>query len=267
MWVKVLAVCATGMMCLSCIFTFSKGAWGGLAVAVVIFAIFLDRRLIALMGVTGVGALLAIPSIANRIAYLFTADYLAASRRLVVSFAGPRVLSCCRRAIRCSASASAASAARLPCRTRSSRRPRFLYFYMDNYYLKTLVEMGYLGLAFFILLLFGLVLWSLRSIGRTGYTRATARACWRFVRRHVRRAGALLLREYLRGAVYDGVLLEHGGSGYVPRVLPETKNLIFKNLRERFSFRQLTRRGIRTALACSPLTGGSFFCTDLSGVI
>ena len=55
MWVKVLAVCATGMMCLSCIFTFSKGAWGGLAVAVVIFAIFLDRRLIALMGVAGVG--------------------------------------------------------------------------------------------------------------------------------------------------------------------------------------------------------------------
>ena len=31
--------------------------------------------------------------------------------------------------------------------------------------------MGYLGLAFFILLLFGLVLWSLRSIGRTGYTK------------------------------------------------------------------------------------------------
>ena len=47
----------------------------------------------------------------------------------------------------------------------------FSYFYMDNYYLKTLVEMGYLGLAFFILLLFGLVLWSLRSIGRTGYTK------------------------------------------------------------------------------------------------
>ena len=42
---------------------------------------------------------------------------------------------------------------------------------LDNYYLKTLVEMGYLGLAFFILLLFGLVLWSLRSIGRTGYTK------------------------------------------------------------------------------------------------
>ena len=33
------------------------------------------------------------------------------------------------------------------------------------------ILMGYLGLAFFILLLFGLVLWSLRSIGRTGYTK------------------------------------------------------------------------------------------------
>ena len=55
----------------------------------------------------------------------------------------------------------------------------FSYFYMDNYYLKTLVEMGYLGLAFFILLLFGLVLWSLRSIV-PATPRATARACWRF---------------------------------------------------------------------------------------
>ncbi len=57
----------------------------------------------------------------------------------------------------------------------------FSYFYMDNYYLKTLVEMGYLGLAFFILLLFGLVLWSLRSIGRTtGATRATVRTLFGF---------------------------------------------------------------------------------------
>lgn len=43
----------------------------------------------------------------------------------------------------------------------------FSYFYMDNYYLKTLVEMGYIGLFFFLLLLVGLVLWSLRAIGRT----------------------------------------------------------------------------------------------------
>ena len=226
MWVKVLAICATGMMCLSCIFTFSKGAWGGLAVAVVIFAIFLDRRLIALMGVAGVGALLAIRLLRTVLPICLPQITLRQAAVLVVSFAGPRVLSCCRRAIRCSASASAASAARLPCRTRSSRETKdFSYFYMDNYYLKTLVEMGYLGLAFFILLLFGLVLWSLRSIGRTGYTkgRPHARAGGFHVRRHVRRAGALLLREYLRGAVYDGVLLEHGGSGYVPRYFRKRK--------------------------------------------
>ena len=81
MWVKVLAICGTGMMCMCCIFTFSKGAWGGLVVAVLVFAIFLDRRLIALMGVAGCGALLAIPSIANRITYMFTSDYAAASQR------------------------------------------------------------------------------------------------------------------------------------------------------------------------------------------
>ena len=174
MWVKVLAICATGMMCLSCIFTFSKGAWGGLAVAVVIFAIFLDRRLIALMGVAGVSALLAIPSIANRITYLFTADYLAASRRAgrVIRWSKGLKLLQESNLIRCSASASVASAARVAMQNKVIEETKdFSYFYMDNYYLKTLVEMGYLGLAFFILLLFGLVLWSLRSIGRTGYTK------------------------------------------------------------------------------------------------
>ena len=43
----------------------------------------------------------------------------------------------------------------------------FSYFYMDNYYLKTLVEMGYVGLIAFIILLVGMSLWCLRSIGRT----------------------------------------------------------------------------------------------------
>lgn len=172
MWVKVLAVCATGMMCLSCIFTFSKGAWGGLAVAVVIFAIFLDRRLIALMGVTGVGALLAIPSIANRITYLFTADYLAASRRAGRVIRWSKGLKLLQESNPVLGFGLGRFGGAVAMQNKVIEETKdFSYFYMDNYYLKTLVEMGYLGLAFFILLLFGLVLWSLRSIGRTGYTK------------------------------------------------------------------------------------------------
>ncbi|MDO4269872.1 MAG: O-antigen ligase family protein [Eubacteriales bacterium] len=171
MWVKVLAIGATGMLCLSCIFTFSKGAWGGLAVAVVVFAIFLDRRLLALMGVAGAGALLAIPSIANRITYLFTSDYVEASQRagrMVRWETGLNLLQESHPWLGFGLGRFGGAVAMQNKIIEES--DTFQYFYMDNYYLKTLVEMGYLGLIFFIILLIGLILWCLRSIGRTGFT-------------------------------------------------------------------------------------------------
>ena len=172
MWIKVLAICATGMMCLCCIFTFSKGAWGGLAVAVIVFAIFLDRRLIALMGVAGAGALLAIPSIATRITYLFTADYAAASARAGRAVRWATGLDLLRRENPLLGFGLGRFGGAVAMQNKViEETDTFSYFYMDNYYLKTLVEMGYIGLIFFILLLIGMALWCLRSIGRTGYTR------------------------------------------------------------------------------------------------
>lgn len=170
MWVKVLAICATGMMCLCCIFTFSKGAWGGLVVAVIVFAIFLDRRLIALMGVAGAGALIAIPSIATRITYLFTADYVEASQRagrMVRWETGLDLLHSANSWLGFGLGRFGGAVAMQ--NKVIEETETFQYFYMDNYYLKTLVEMGYIGLIFFILLLVGMVLWCLRAIGRTGY--------------------------------------------------------------------------------------------------
>lgn len=172
MWVKVPAICATGMMCLCCIFTFSKGAWGGLVVAVIVFAIFLDRRLIALMGVAGAGALLAIPSIATRITYLFTADYAAASARAGRSVRWATGLDLLRHSDPLLGFGLGRFGGAVAMQNQVIEESEtFSYFYMDNYYLKTLVEMGYLGLTFFIILLIGMVLWCLRAIGRTGYNR------------------------------------------------------------------------------------------------
>lgn len=170
MWVKVAAVCATGMMCLSIIFTFSKGAWGGLAAAIVVFAIFLDRRLIALMCVAGTGALIAIPSIANRITYMFTADYLAASRRAGRMIRWEKGLELLHQSDPFLGFGLGRFGGAVAMQNQIIEESQeFSYFYMDNYYLKTLVEMGYLGLTFFIILLIGMVLWCLRSIGRTGF--------------------------------------------------------------------------------------------------
>lgn len=42
----------------------------------------------------------------------------------------------------------------------------FLYFYLDNYYLKTLVEMGIFGAVFFGLLLLALFLTGIKASGR-----------------------------------------------------------------------------------------------------
>ena len=168
MWVKVLAICGTGMMCLSCIFTFSKGAWGGLAVAVIVFAIFLDRRLIALMGVAGAGALIAIPSIASRITYIFTSDYMEASQRagrMVRWETGLNLLHEQNPLLGFGLGRFGGAVAMQ--NKIIEQNEEFSYFYMDNYYLKTLVEMGYVGLIAFIILLVGMSLWCLRSIGRT----------------------------------------------------------------------------------------------------
>lgn len=170
MWVKVLAICVTGMMCLCCIFTFSKGAWGGLVVAVIVFAIFLDRRLIALMGVAGAGALLAIPSIASRITYLFTADYMEASQRAGRMVRWETGLNLLHESNPWLGFGLGRFGGAVAMQNKIiEETDTFQYFYMDNYYLKTLVEMGYIGLIFFIILLIGMVIWCLRAIGRTNY--------------------------------------------------------------------------------------------------
>lgn len=170
-WVKAAAVCCTGVMCLSIIFTFSKGAWGGLVVAVLVFAIFLDRRLIAVMAIGGAGAMIAIPSIANRITYLFTSDYVEASQRagrMVRWDTGLQLLHESNPWLGFGLGRFGGAVAMQ--NQIMEKTDTFEYFYMDNYYLKTLVEMGYIGLIFFIILLVGMALWCLRSIGRTRHS-------------------------------------------------------------------------------------------------
>ena len=51
------------------------------------------------------------------------------------------------------------------------------YFYLDNYYMKTLIEMGYLGLGGYIVLLVGTIWVGLRAVYRTKNTEFSAVAC------------------------------------------------------------------------------------------
>lgn len=164
-WMKMLFTAVTGIMCLCLLFTFSRGAWVGIVVAVVIFSLYLDRRLLGALGGFMALVLVLIPSIASRLTYLFTSDYREASAlggrtlrwelgRLLLTENNPWLGFGLGRF-----GGAVAMNNKVLVETDT-----FRYFYMDNYYLKTMVEMGYVGLFFLLLMMVGLVIWGLRAI-------------------------------------------------------------------------------------------------------
>ena len=67
-------------MCAGCLFTMSRGAWLALAIAAVLFALLIDRRLLALMLVCGAVAC-TLPFVRSRIGYLFTPQFADSNAR------------------------------------------------------------------------------------------------------------------------------------------------------------------------------------------
>ena len=159
-------LCTTGVICLCDLFTFSRGSWVGLIVAIVLFAVFVDKRIFAFMGAAMAGILVAVPSIASRIAYLFTSDYSTASAaggRSIRWGTGMTLLKKNSPLFGYGLGRFGGAVA-----MNNKVQSDIEYFYLDNYYLKTLVEMGYLGLAFFILLLLVLLIFGFRACFRAG---------------------------------------------------------------------------------------------------
>ncbi len=146
----------TFTMCFSCLFTMSRGAWIALVIAILIFALLVDRRLIALMLAAFVAAMF-LPFVATRIGYLFTPEYAASTAR------GGRSVRWEQTMVYLNASSPAfgigfgmfggAVAMQNPVSTWMK------YFYTDNYYIKILAENGYVGLVSFIVMMAG-VIWS-----------------------------------------------------------------------------------------------------------
>ena len=165
--VKAIAWTLTILMCFSLLFTFSKGAWMGMVVAIVLFAILLDRRIIALLLAGGAGVVILVPSVVNRITYLFTDDYVQASMvggRMLRWEVGLDLL---KEGTPFFGFGLGRFGGAVAMQNQVIEiTDTFEYFYMDNYYLKTLVEMGYLGLGFYILLLVAMVFISIKAVGR-----------------------------------------------------------------------------------------------------
>ena len=162
---KLAALCVLGLMCGAVLFTFSKGAWFGAAIAIVIFAVLVDGRLIGLMFAGGAAALVAMPSVVGRIKYIFTSEYTVASMaggRMIRWQTGLDLLNSSNPLLGFGLGRFGGAVAMQNQVLDTSNG--FSYFYMDNYYLKTLVEMGWLGLIAYIILLVAAVVWMLRAL-------------------------------------------------------------------------------------------------------
>lgn len=67
-------------MCVACLFTMSRGAWLGLAVAAVLFSLVVDRKLFFLLLVGGILSCF-LPFVRSRIGYLFTPAFQESNQR------------------------------------------------------------------------------------------------------------------------------------------------------------------------------------------
>lgn len=171
-WKKFLALCGVGIMCLCILFTFSRGSWVGLIVAIVIFAMYMDKRLLGIMGMGMAAVLVAVPSITSRLTYLFTNDYKEASAvggRALRWETGWNLLH--ENSPWLGFGLGRFGGAVAMNNQVLDKTEEFSYFYMDNYYLKTLVEMGYSGFIVYIVCLIAFIILAMRVVYRCGRER------------------------------------------------------------------------------------------------
>lgn len=164
MWLKCLMWAATGVLCLSLLATFSRGAWFGLAIAVVLFCLIVDLRLLFVAAAGVLALIFFVPQIGDRIGFLFTSDFVEANNkggrgeRWTIGFELLESNPVWGFGLGRFGGAIA---------MQNQAIEGLDYFYMDNYYLKTLVEMGYVGLVSYVYLLVSNAYSTLKGLFRT----------------------------------------------------------------------------------------------------
>ena len=160
---KLAAWLATFVMCFACLFTMSRGAWVGMAIAVVLFILLVDRRLFGLL-LTACALLMFVPFVRTRISFLFTDEFVAASNNGGRSERWATGLALLNSADPWLGYGLGMFGGAIAMQTQIM--DWIEYFYMDNYYLKILVEMGYVGLASFAVMMLTLVWTGNRTLFR-----------------------------------------------------------------------------------------------------
>lgn len=148
-----------GAMGLSLVLTLSRGAWLGAAVALFVFCIAVNPRWLALLGMGG-SAMLLVPSVMSRITYMLSPQYA------ISSMTGGRLMRYQRGwDIFMQHKLTGVGLGHFGGAVAMNNKNLIPdTFYMDNYWLKTAVEMGFVGIAAFAILIIVLVFWSIRAI-------------------------------------------------------------------------------------------------------
>ncbi len=156
-------------MCLGCLFTMSRGAWLGLAVAALIFALIVDRKLFFLMVVGGIASCF-LPFVRSRIGYLFTPAFQESNQRAGRGVRWDRAFGYVSDydawAMGLGYGMYGGAVA-----MQNKINPNFVYTYVDNYYVKTIAENGIAGLTALLTMLGGLFWTGARACSRTANSR------------------------------------------------------------------------------------------------
>lgn len=161
---KALAWLATFCMCFACLFTMSRAAWVAMAAAILLFILLVDRRLFLLLA-AGLVVLVMIPFVRTRIGFLFTQDFVDANTNGGRGGRWPLGLELLQTYGVWTGVGHGMFGGAVAMQNQVLDYVQ--YFYLDNYYLKTLVETGYLGLAGYVIMLLGMIFAACRSIFRT----------------------------------------------------------------------------------------------------
>lgn len=153
-------------MTASLVFTFSRGAWIGFAIAIMIYVFLKDKRFLIPCVVLAVLVIFLVPSVGNRISYMLSPEYIESSLRggrLVRWLTGFRILEFYPVfGVGLGAFGGAVS---INHETTLLLDTEYIdTFYMDNYFLKTAVESGIVGLTAFVLLMYCVIINSYRAI-------------------------------------------------------------------------------------------------------
>ncbi len=163
---KILFALIALCMMASLVFTFSRGAWIGFAVAVGIYVLLKDKRLIIPCIVLAILVVVAVPSVGNRISYMLSAEYIESSLkggRLVRWITGLKIFA--NQPVFGIGLGHFGGAVAMNHNLQTVVDTEVVKtFYMDNYWLKMAVESGVVGFSAFALLMYSVVINGFRAI-------------------------------------------------------------------------------------------------------